>query len=840
MRFQRLAIFRGIQYRFFTLAKIAREVSCGYGEVFCCAISGRPSVLLGIAGFSGVLIGMNTRLLFGIPFILFFSVFCVSALLRIFSVRRERIISQSQVCEGSDHVESHFVYFHEMHIITLFLILLIYSFSFTAINKYRSEIFMKRGIGDGELICDRSYAGYVVESPLEASGEKASSYIMETADRVKISFFSSLPVIESGDYVEISGKLFAHRGPDNPGGFDYKAYYASRGIYLKLSASDSKINIRPELKRSPGLIRLAGQVFFGLREQIKAAWRNVVPEEETALLAAMILGDKSEMSEETKDRFRASNFSHLIAVSGLHVNCFLIPVLFCFGLTGKRKFRKIGVISALIFFGCLTGWTASVARAVIMSIYSAIASLIDRRVDALSGLFCSSVILLLINPYVLSDIGFQLSFGATLSIILLGRRLSGKIEKWMPRVLSTAVATMLSAQLGMLPVLVKMSAKQSPVLMVISIAGTVLSQGICTLGIPITAIYLAVSSMVPCRRFFGVMFLPVRGLIFLMGRLSGIGEIDFVNALRLESLAPLLLIGVFGLIPVIVMKRSVLRRFFAMINVAVIIAGISLQVYSYINRPLITVVFLDVGQGDSSLILTREKTIIIDGGEAGMCDRVLIPALDYYGVRKADVAIMSHLHSDHGGGLLELVEEGRVENIAVPFFGEGEEYDKLTQGLQIDDIFYVLDRNDRIEISGNVFMNILHPSLTTCDGGNEDSLVVMLMVHGTGILFMGDAGFVTEEELMQNAEIRSLLCDNTDIMKVGHHGSKYSTSAEFLSLLTLKAAVVSVGNNFYGHPTVETLSRLEDSGADVYRTDRDGAVILNIYEDHATIQTMQE
>jgi competence protein ComEC len=114
----------------------------------------------------------------------------------------------------------------------------------------------------------------------------------------------------------------------------------------------------------------------------------------------------------------------------------------------------------------------------------------------------------------------------------------------------------------------------------------------------------------------------------------------------------------------------------------------------------------------------------------------------------------------------------------------------------------------------------------------------MLMISGTGVLFMGDSGFSTEEELMTDVEIRSFIDHNTDIMKVGHHGSKYSTSEEFLSLTDPEAAIISVGNNFYGHPTIETISRLQEANADVFRTDNNGAVILNIYEDHTTIRTM--
>lgn len=829
-------IIHGLQYRLFALKKLSCEVSFEYFRLICDVLLGRPSLLIAIGGFIGVAMGMNMPLIPGTIAAFFTSVIIGSALLLSSFVRRNKVYPESIDLHRPVDKDSNKRGNYDANVIVLFAIIFVYSFSYTAINKSRSEIFLNRAIEEG--VHNQSYEGYIVDAPFSDNAEKASAYVFETNEGVKISFFSALPDLGFGDYVIITGKLTKHRGPSNPGGFDYKSYYSSDGIYLKLSASDSHIHIRPERHRSPGWIRSADQAFYILREWMKGVWREVVSEEETGILSAMILGDKSGLSDEMKDRFRSSNLSHLIAVSGLHVSCFLIPILFCFKITGKRRVRKIGIVLSLLFFGFLTGWSASVTRAVIMSVYGVIASFFDRRVDSISGLFTSSILLLLVDPYVISDIGFQLSFCATLSIILIGRRLTERIDRCLPRFLSQPIASMLSAQIGMIPILIKLSAKQSPALMLISIFGTVLSQGICTLAIPISAIYFALSSIVLDHTMFRIMFLPVRGLIFLLDRISRIGEIDFVDALRLETLSPIIVIGIFGLVLLTILKRSSLKRCLSLVTAFIMIAGICTQIHSYVNRPMATVVFLDVGQGDSALILAQGKSVLIDGGEAEMCDRVLIPTLNYYGIRKVDIILMTHLHSDHGGGLLELITEHRAENIGVPFFGEGEDYDKITQGHEVDDIFYLLSRGDRICLSDDVCLYILHPSEPTCNGGNEDSLVTMLMISGTGVLFMGDSGFSTEEELMKDVEIRSFIDHNTDIMKVGHHGSKYSTSEEFLSLTAPEAAIISVGNNFYGHPTIETISRLQEANADVFRTDNNGAVILNIYEDHTTIRTM--
>jgi competence protein ComEC len=453
------------------------------------------------------------------------------------------------------------------------------------------------------------------------------------------------------------------------------------------------------------------------------------------------------------------------------------------------------------------------------------------------------MILLIISPYNAADIGFQLSFLATLFILVF----SGKLEKILtglcvPGIISGALACMICAQIGMIPILITLSGKQSFILMVISIGGVFISQGICLLSIPICILRYCLCSITFLDTFFKVLFLPISGLLHLIIRLSQFGSFESVGALRLQSVHPVLLIALCGMITIICLPSSYARRMLSKINTIVIALGICLNIVFFINRPIATVIFTDVGQGDCAIILCDQKCIIIDGGDVGEGNNTIIPLLNYYGIRKVDIAILTHPHSDHAAGLIELIEAEIIIQIGTPDIHTKKNHLESNSIFIPNELLYQLDAGDNIEICDKVKLFVLSPSSDNLiegeEGVNENSLVSLLTIGSTGILFMGDAGFQTEESLLQDKENAEFILQNADFLKVGHHGSKYSTSSEFLENMNLKAAVISVGPNYFGHPTDETLKRLSTENVDVYRTDHNGAVIVDIFEKETRLRTM--
>ena len=263
---------------------------------------------------------------------------------------------------------------------------------------------------------------------------------------------------------------------------------------------------------------------------------------------------------------------------------------------------------------------------------------------------------------------------------------------------------------------------------------------------------------------------------------------------------------------------------------------IGFELFPLINKPVCSVVFADVGQGDCCLIMTPSSTCLIDAGTYSEGASTVNDLLDYYGINKVDVCLMSHWDVDHAGGIAALAEKGRVGTILTAYVPSPDISDKdvneffeslgYSESLQYSYLSCIelVSTGDVISLSDSVYLEVLYPT-SASGGGNEDSVVAMLRINAleeTSILFTGDIGTNTESLILETG-----IDIDCDILKVAHHGSKYSSCEDFIAAASPDIAVISVGkHNFYGHPTPETLSRLESYGCEVFRTDEEGAVIL--------------
>lgn len=815
-------LFNKIRYKLTRNLIISKKLISEYAALVISIIFLRPVSVLFCGGFLGVLFGLYSRTYQGMLLIISIYTFVASIIM---ITERSRKMIRSRLA-----------------MLLLSALFCGYCFSYIQIDIYRANDFFDRYIQGG--VYDRTIEGNIVSLTESDENKEFSVYFLETDNHIKMSFYSTRKDLLYGQRVSISGSVKKHRPQSNPGAFDNAAYYKNKGIHLRLSTTDEKIKVLEGLRRTPGIFIQLLLASRNLRDNIEDSWSDLLKDEESAVLGGMLLGDKSQMSNSQLMWFRNSNLSHLIAVSGLHVSYFLIPISAGVRLIGRKRYaRQAAVVFFLLFVGFLTGWSASVARAVLMVIISIICSFLGRRYDSIGGLFLSGLILLIISPYNAADIGFQLSFSATLFILVL----SGRLEKilnnqFIPGIISGALACMICAQIGMMPILLTLSGKQSFILMAISIGGVFLSQGICLLSMPICMLRYCLSSITVFDSFFKIMFLPISGLLQFILRLSQFGSFESVGALRLQSMHPVLLIGLCGIITIFCLPKSFARKMLSKIFAIVILLGVSLNIAFFVNRPIATVIFTDVGQGDCALILCDQKCIIIDGGDVGKGINTIIPLLNYFGIRKIDIAIMTHPHSDHAGGLIELIEAEKIIQIGTPDVYSKENTNDSNTIFISHELLYQLDAGDNIEICDKVKLFVLSPCSDNLiegeEGVNENSLVSLLTVGSTGILFMGDAGFQTEDYLLQDEKTADFILQNTDFLKVGHHGSKYSTSSEFLANMNVKAAVISVGPNYFGHPTDETLNRLGSENIDIYRTDLNGAVIIDIYEDETRLQTI--
>jgi len=244
---------------------------------------------------------------------------------------------------------------------------------------------------------------------------------------------------------------------------------------------------------------------------------------------------------------------------------------------------------------------------------------------------------------------------------------------------------------------------------------------------------------------------------------------------------------------------------------------------------------IDVGQGDSILFQTPDgKTILIDGGEARSG---VIPYLKQLGITNIDVMVATHPHADHIGGLVEVL--GAIPVSKVITNGEPHTtstYEQFLDAIAAAKAEYVEVRRGDVISVGSINFQALSPVADTNEDMNENSVVLQVTFGKTTILLMGDAGAETERDL-----IASGLPLKADILKVGHHGSKYSSTPEFLSIVDPDVAIYSAGkNNTYGHPAPETLAALSAAGATIYGTDQNGTVVVTIDENGYTITAQKE
>lgn len=631
---------------------------------------------------------------------------------------------------------------------------------------------------------------------------------------------------KKGDILEIAGVVEIPRGKRNPAGFDYRLYLARRGIHYTLSTTQTDIEKVGEKRLS----KISSFMEF-VRNRVHAVFSESVGDREGALMIAMMLGDRWLLPYDLTIDFRQTGLSHIIAISGLHVG-FILLVLdkILKVLPLSKKLAIILKMGVLWLYCILTGATPSVLRAVFMATVYLGAKLAGRRPDALNSLALAGLGILIIRPSDLFDIGFQLSFGAVLGMILLYKKIE-KLLSRLPKWLSSALSVMLSAQLGVVPLIAYYFNMFSPV------------------SIPVNLVFVPLSGFMVCFGFIvmmvGVVF-PV--LAQMIGWPLRIAAWLFIEGAQIASEMPMafinivsptfLMLACFYFMILILSNEKPLRIKNVPIWCAVLILIPLLHsaIQPLINNNL-KIVFIDVGQGDSIYIKTPdEKHILIDGGgrlfdsERGFepGEDVVVPFLLKNGVGRLDLLIKSHDHSDHIGGLRAVARSVSIGAFLEYPPSEGSvRYQELKSIIDQKEIHTIKAYAGQIYSIGRyVTLEVFYPDVQGLtmnkfyDGDdNNRSLVFLLRYKDAEVLFTGDIYADVEEYISKewNKDI--------DILKVAHHGSRTSTSEYWLDAVNPYLAVIQVGNNNFGHPHEKVIERLEEHGTIIFRNDIHGAVI---------------
>ncbi len=631
-------------------------------------------------------------------------------------------------------------------------------------------------------------------------------------------------VLRCGSRVSARGMLNLPRGKRNPGGFDHRLYLKGRKISALMNAGAIE-ETGPPPRFS---VKLAA---LNVRSRIVNVINKCLPREEAGLLSGMLIGYREDLTEDMEDAFRDAGLTHIMAVSGANVLFIALPFAFIFKKAGiPRRISNLIISGILFFFVFITGFSASVVRAVIMAVTALFAQILYRETDVLTSIAFSAFVLLVYNPFLLYDIGFQLSYAATLSLVFLYNPFREKLKlRFIPKVMADILAATMAAQAGVLPISTWHFNRISLVSPVSNLLALPVVQVVTILG-TVTAALSQVSIPVARLPAF-INYFPLKFIISVTSFCARIPHAAInvpTPELHVVFLYYFLLVFVFIIAPKIKLRLKIKH----LIAFAVCIALIAF-VKSMIPRKL-EVVFIDVGQGDAILVSTPAgKSVLIDGGgsfsgegSADTGNKIVLPLLMDYGIRKLDAVVATHPHSDHLQGLFAVVEKMPVKSIILPdnplVLDDFRDFLSLAESRDVPVSF--CSRGSFISLDRGVRLVALHPDKNRPlaeSPANNASLVLKLEYGNTKILLTGDIEKAAEEMLVEVKNDLSSL-----FLKVPHHGSSTSTGPALLEAVNPAVAVISVGSNNFGHPSQAVIERLEKAGCKIYRTDRCGAVRL--------------
>ena len=618
--------------------------------------------------------------------------------------------------------------------------------------------------------------------------------------------------IRIGMFLRVCGKLEEIPGPRNPGEFDSKQYYACRKIYY-------------QMKEGEVCDKSIGYSYFGqFLQEIRQKAETILDEAAGAyagIFQAMILGERGNLDAETKMQYQMAGIMHILAISGLHISFVGMGFFRLLKKAGAGN-GMAGAVSAFLIYayGIVTGGSVSAMRAVGMFLVLVGAGIAGRSYDLLSAMALSAIVLLLDAPAYLYNVSFLLSFGAVIGIGALtpeicsllnlkkrtAKSLAGSVIVWL---ITLPIALHAYGEVSLAGVILN--------LLVLPTSGIVLASGIFALPVGIFVIEIAKRVVFPgkCVLFLYEKLCEVVGWIPHSTWIAGSPQLW-------QCAVYYVMLGV-AFAGVKWGKKAA--------SVALVIFAVVFLGYHYRNGLAITC--LDIGQGDCCVLkMPGGENFLIDGGSSNKKNTAvyqILPYLKNQGIAILDGIFVSHTDQDHISGIEELLElcaqkltTVRVKNLILPDWDTtGGEYEKLKMLAEQTGIRVQTVREGNLLKTKEAQIEILAPE-NGADGSdtNEDGMVMKVHFGKFRGLFTGDIGAETEKKLLDSME-------DVDFLKVAHHGSKYSTCQGFLDVVSPEIAVISCSaKNTYGHPSADTIKKLEDCGAQVEYTMKNGAITV--------------
>ena len=614
-------------------------------------------------------------------------------------------------------------------------------------------------------------------------------------------FILRTPVEDSynyGDFIHICGRFQIPRSYKNHGTFYYYNYLKSQKIYGNINADQIKF-----IKNK----KLISKLFYNLNFMINKKISNSFKREESSILKALILGNKDDLSDGLKSSIKENGLSHIIAISGMHVECIIIVVQSILNIfTKDKKLKKILILIIIIFYSLIIGFKVSAIRAIILSSIGIVAQLVYLKKNDFISLNFASFLILLYNPYCLFDSGFILSFSASIGVLYVYKivnkfNIKNMIIKYFFEIFLISICVIITV----LPLMIFLFKRLSITFLVTSLLIT-----------PIIFIieFLSILFIISPNQLLFIFKPIIKILIIIFIKISNISLFSFY--LKVPSFIEIIL---YYLVLFLILNKKIRKSFRLLLRkcIYMVLIVTCLQYVFLIFNNSLKIYFIDVGQGDSTLIVTpRNKKILIDGGGDEKYDigkNVLIPFLLAKKIDTLDYVIVSHFDTDHVGGLLTVMEELNVKQVIISKQGEKSDNFQKFKEIAYKKKIKVLtvEKGDRLQIEKDLYLDFLWPNnkkMINTNRLNNNSIVCKLCYKKFSIIFTGDIEEIAEKQVLQEYR-NNLQVLNSIILKVAHHGSKTSSIQDFIKEVEPEIALIGVGeNNKFGHPSIDTINKL--------------------------------
>lgn len=667
-----------------------------------------------------------------------------------------------------------------------------------------------------------------------------------------------IPNVKIGNIIKVRGKLRQFEEAANKGNFDSKKYYLSLGFYGKIEA---------------GTIEVINSDYSGIRQELYEMRMEIIERLEklcsdnkgifsiinnkNGIIGAIILGDKTDLDSDIKELYSVSGIAHILAISGLHISFIGMAIYRLLRRRFRFLFSAAVSIPVVLSFGIMSGFGISTIRAIIMFILKIIGEVLGRKYDAITAISLAGLVLLVQNPFVVCNSGFQMSFGAIIAIVL--------ILPIIEEILNTdnKIIKVLSANFTI-------SLVMNPILAWNYYELPTFSFLLNIVVVPLMSVVI-VSSIVgifcSCIMFgFGkIVIFPGCGILELYTFLCNIINKSSVASIVVGQPKVTIIIVYYAILLVVLFglknirtkytraekERNIIKKETGLVlekkakkerrikgqnvklRLACIVGFLLLNcLIYYIPNPGFYITFINVGQGDGILIHGDNGTkVMVDGGstsEKQVAKNCIVPYLKAEGIGTIDYSIITHTDKDHISGILEILENNnsnriRIKNLVMPDINmKDDTYNELIEKAKLKKINVLyIKKGDTLSL-GKTKIKCIYPETTTTASDKNDYCTVLSVKNKTSkILLTGDISKEIEEKIKDDIE------ENYTVLKVAHHGSNYSSSEKFLKKVNPKYSIISVGkNNSYGHPGNETMERLRKQGGVIYRTDEKGGITI--------------